>query len=204
MGLVYDPGRDGCPVDWSRKLLQALQREACGHGVFCREAGRQLRSLVAAIADGQARPEDLDLLRELSEAMVLQGCELSSAVGRGISATLGDPAWEEHIRSKRCAAGLCTGLLTPYIDPGLCTGCGACRTACPSRAIAGGDGLIHVLDARLCRNRGRCEEICPVQAVRRTDKLPALPEKPIPVGSFRPVLAGKNAGKGLKKGLKKK
>ncbi len=204
MRPVYDPAQDRCPVDWSRRLLLALRRTACGHGVFCRDAGRQLLSIVTAVANGQSNPADLELLKEICEATALLGCTLSAAVGRGIADTLSDPVWEDHIRRRRCAAGLCTGLLTPYIDPALCTGCGACKTACPSRAITGSEGMIHILDARLCRSRGQCEAVCPANAIRRAEKLPRLPEQPIPVGSFRAAApAGKGLGKGLKKGLKK-
>lgn len=202
MPTSYDPARDGCPVDWSRRLLAALRSAACGHGVFCRDAGRELLAIVDAIARGDGHPEDLPLLQELTGAMAQLGCALSAAVGRGIAATLAEPAWEEHIRRKRCAAGRCRGLLTPYIDPALCTGCGACRAACTSRAIDGAAGMIHVLDARLCRRRGDCEAVCPAGAIRRAEALPKLPEHPVPVGSFQPAASG-GLGKGLKKGLRR-
>ena len=50
------------------------------------------------------------------------------------------------------------------IKPDLCTGCGACREACPADAIDIKDGKAQV-DEPACVNCGACVDECPVDAI---------------------------------------
>ncbi len=54
--------------------------------------------------------------------------------------------------------------LTATVDPGLCTGCGACVNMCPTGAISLRDNIAHV-DAQRCTGCGICEDECPVGAI---------------------------------------
>ena len=48
-----------------------------------------------------------------------------------------------------------------YIDPEKCQACMICARKCPVDGIAGGKGLIHVIDQELCIRCGTCFDACP-------------------------------------------
>jgi len=41
-----------------------------------------------------------------------------------------------------------------------CTGCGMCLSICPVKAISGGPGKKHVINADYCINCGSCARVC--------------------------------------------
>ncbi len=41
-----------------------------------------------------------------------------------------------------------------------CTGCGMCLSICPVKAISGGPGRLHVIDADYCIGCGACARVC--------------------------------------------
>ncbi|MCX6646075.1 MAG: 4Fe-4S binding protein, partial [bacterium] len=73
--------------------------------------------------------------------------------------------YEEHIRDKRCRAGVCKALTKLVIEEA-CIGCGKCIKVCPTDAIAGNMKKLHVLDKDKCIVCGSCVEICPVDCIQ--------------------------------------
>jgi thioredoxin reductase/ferredoxin len=54
----------------------------------------------------------------------------------------------------------------PFVDAGLCIGCGACVAACPEGDVLGiVGGTAAVINGLRCVGHGRCEEACPVGAI---------------------------------------
>ncbi len=83
--FVFDETVD--PVDMARAYMDVVQRESCGKCVPCSMGTRVAADVLARIADGKGRMEDLDTLRAVGEP-VHDGslCELGALVddrGRG-------------------------------------------------------------------------------------------------------------------------
>ena len=76
--------------------------------------------------------------------------------------------YEAHIRDKKCPAGVCRELLTYEINEELCTGCGACRRACPTGAVSGMKKSPHKINTELCVKCGSCYDACKFKAVIKT------------------------------------
>jgi Na+-translocating ferredoxin:NAD+ oxidoreductase RNF subunit RnfB len=48
-----------------------------------------------------------------------------------------------------------------------CTGCGACKRACPSAAISGEKKKPHQINKDLCVRCGACFDVCKFKSVER-------------------------------------
>ena len=60
----------------------------------------------------------------------------------------------------------------PWIDKNKWTGCGACITICPVKAIAMKEGKAEI-DMDKCIRCGKCHDVCPVDAIRHdSEKIP--------------------------------
>lgn len=52
-----------------------------------------------------------------------------------------------------------------YVDPALCSGCGACLEVCPHAVLAVEDRLAVVRDRDSCMECGACARNCPREAI---------------------------------------
>jgi NADH-quinone oxidoreductase subunit F len=77
----------------------------------------------------------------------------------------------EHIKEKRCAAGVCTALITYEIDQEKCSACGACLRNCPVGAVDKSETKIFTIVQEKCIRCGACFTACP-------DKCRAVIKKP--------------------------
>jgi len=97
--------------------------------------------------------------------------------------------YEAHIKEKRCPALACTELISFYILPDKCQGCGICLRDCPSEAISGGKRMVHVIDQDKCIKCGTCLEVCPERfgaVVKVSGEEIAVPKEPVPVTAVKP------------------
>jgi Na+-translocating ferredoxin:NAD+ oxidoreductase subunit B len=62
--------------------------------------------------------------------------------------------------------------LIARIDANLCTGCTRCFRACPTDAVVGANGQIHVVLENACTGCKRCSEACPEDCI----SLQSIPE----------------------------
>lgn len=173
----------------ARELYLSLKEAytaSCGRCVFCREGLYQLFLLLEDVVKGKASDGDIALIRDISSVIAENaGCEYGQSTAKAVNEAITDfyDEIEAHTRSK-CASLACPGMFTVHILPDKCTGCGKCAACCPSDAISGGEGLIHVVDQAKCDQCGACF-VCPADAVVRAGmQKPACPDRPIPVGSF--------------------
>ncbi|MDI6889878.1 MAG: NADH-ubiquinone oxidoreductase-F iron-sulfur binding region domain-containing protein [Thermodesulfovibrionales bacterium] len=101
---------DTCMVDVARYFLDFTRRESCGQCVPCRLGTKQMFEILDDITKGEGRPEDMDLLIELGEAIRRSSiCGLGRTAPNPVLTTLRyfRDEYEAHIYEKRCPSGVC-------------------------------------------------------------------------------------------------
>ncbi len=156
-----------CVVDVARYFLSFTQEESCGKCTFCRIGTKRMLELLNAICEGRGKPGDTDLLLDLAESIKKTSlCGLGQAAPNPVVTTIKyfREEYEEHIINKKCPAGVCTDLITVFINE-KCTGCGACVRACPVDAINGERKKLHSIDSEICTRCRMCIETCRFDAI---------------------------------------
>jgi NADH-quinone oxidoreductase subunit F len=164
--IVMD--EDTCMVDIARYFITFLMEESCGKCVPCREGIRRMHEILTDITAGKGRPGDIKLLEEMSEAIIDGSlCALGSTAPNPVLSTLNyfRDEYEAHINEKKCPAGVCRDLITYGILKDKCTGCGACKKACPESAITGEKKKAHTIKQEKCVRCGICKDVCKFHAV---------------------------------------
>ncbi len=154
-----------CMVDVARYFLSFLTDESCGKCVPCREGLLQMYQIVSRICEGQGKPEDLEQIESLSDAIVLGSlCALGKSGPNPVLSTLKffRDEYLAHIHDKRCPAGVCKALITYSVNHDACDGCGACLHSCVSQAITGTikKGDTFQIDELKCDRCGACATVC--------------------------------------------
>ena len=183
--IVLD--EDTCVVDLARYFLTFVQNESCGKCVPCRVGTRQMLGILERITKGQGKPNDIDQLRKLAE-LVRDGslCALGGTAPNPVLTTLRYflEEYEAHIYEKRCPARSCKELISFYILPDKCEGCGICVRSCPVEAILGGKRMIHVIDQSKCTKCGSCLDVCPPRfsaVAKVSGETIEVPKEPVPI-----------------------
>ena len=178
---------DTCMVDIARFFLSFTQVESCGKCVPCRLGTKRMLEILERICQGEGQEGDVDLLLELCETVKLGSlCALGQTAPNPVLSTIAHfrEEYQAHIDEKRCPALRCEGLISFYILPDKCQGCGLCRRGCPVDAIAGDRRLIHVIDQNKCIKCGSCLDLCPSRfdaVVKVSGRRVQVPSKPVPV-----------------------
>ena len=176
-----------CMVDIARYFLDFLKEESCGKCVPCREGIARSLEILNRICEGKGQAEDIPLLEELAETV--QGfslCALGRTASNPVLSTLRffRDEYEAHIHEHRCPAGVCKSLIEYWIDPNLCTGCGACTRVCPELGIEGESKAPHVLNKTRCIKCGACYDVCRFDAI----VIRSGEAQPTPAASRLPVI----------------
>lgn len=193
--LVAEVPQGECPVVYATELVKTARAEACGKSVMCRDGLWQLQLMLEGISQGQSNSEDLDVMKELLVAMQTIGCpNVQKVANLVVSVMEANPdEWDLHVRRNRCTALKCFYNL--YIDPATCNGCGECRKVAPDYAVAGGEGMIHVIKDDSELKNEKFITSCPVGAIKKCGAIkPPCPTDPVPVGSFGAGAEGGAAG----------
>ena len=166
--IVLD--EDNCMVNIAKYFLAFTQLESCGKCVPCRIGTKRLLEILERITKGQGREGDIELLERLSKDIKSASlCGLGQTAPNPVLSTLNyfRDEYEAHIRDKKCPAKVCKDLLTYSILEAVCTGCGACKRACPSAAISGDKKKPHKLNTDLCVRCGACFDVCKFKSVTK-------------------------------------
>ncbi len=159
-----------CMVDTARFFTEFSVDESCGKCVPCREGIRAMLEILTRICEGYGKPEDLEMLEELSFTMIGGSlCALGTTAPNPVISTLRyfKEEYIAHIEEKKCPAGVCKNLVSYEIVEEKCRGCGACLRICPAGAITGEKKKPHYIDAAKCIKCGGCFDICKFSAIRR-------------------------------------
>lgn len=108
-GLVV-MDEETCLIDVARYFLDFTQRESCGQCIPCRLGTKQMHEILNDISMGNGRPEDIDLLLDISEAVSKTSlCALGKTAPNPVLTTIRyfRDEYETHIRERRCPAGVC-------------------------------------------------------------------------------------------------
>jgi NADH-quinone oxidoreductase subunit F len=122
--LAFDAEAD-CPVNSVKLLSRSAAALACGRDVLCREGLPQIARVSEDVAKGDARIEDIDLLRELAETIADNaGCEMSREAAGACLRLIDEniETWEKHILRKICTRGVCPDLNSAPPIPGQADG----------------------------------------------------------------------------------
>lgn len=187
--IVLD--EDNCIVDTARFFLAFTQAESCGKCVPCRLGTKQMLDTLEDITKGKGKLEDIGLLEDLAKDIKAGSlCALGGTAPNPVLTSIRyfRDEYEAHIRDKRCPALACPELITYYVLPDKCTGCGICLRNCPADAISGGKKMVHVIDQGKCTKCSTCLDVCPTKfsaVAKVSGEKVIVPAKPVPVTAIK-------------------
>ncbi|MEI6080174.1 MAG: NADH-ubiquinone oxidoreductase-F iron-sulfur binding region domain-containing protein, partial [bacterium] len=170
-GLVV-MDESSCMVDIARFFLSFTAKESCGKCTFCRVGTTRMLDILNNITEGKAVEDDLNKLRELSDAITkLSLCGLGQTAPNPILTTLKyfEKEYMEHIKDSKCVPGVCKALITYSVIPEKCVGCMMCKKICPVSAVyvtknEKGKNICGI-DLNKCIKCGKCFDVCKFNAV---------------------------------------
>ncbi|MCF8095806.1 MAG: NADH-quinone oxidoreductase subunit NuoF [Desulfobacteraceae bacterium] len=167
-GGVIVMDENTCMVDMARFFMDFIQEESCGKCTPCREGTRRILEILDRICNGEGRPEDLDVLEELSAVIGSSSlCGLGQTAPNPILSTLKyfKDEYYAHVNEKRCPAKRCAALLKFTVNTDKCKKCGQCYKVCPSGAISWQKKEVASIDREKCIQCLACYEACRFDAI---------------------------------------
>ena len=166
--IVMD--EDNCMVDIAKFYLTFIVEESCGKCTPCRVGTKRMLEILTRITEGKGEMKDLDELEELASYIKDNAlCGLGQTAPNPVLSTIKTFKEEyiEHIRDKKCRAGVCKAMQVFKINPDKCKGCTLCARNCPVQCITGSLKQPHKIDTDKCIKCGTCYDNCKFGAITR-------------------------------------
>ena len=112
-----------CMVDIAKYYLTFLEEESCGKCVPCREGIKRMRQILNGITSGTGKESDLAILEDTCNCLKDSAlCQLGGSAPNPVLTTMKyfREEYEEHIKQKKCRAGICKDLITFSIIEAKC------------------------------------------------------------------------------------
>ncbi|MGD1210344.1 MAG: NADH-ubiquinone oxidoreductase-F iron-sulfur binding region domain-containing protein [Candidatus Acidiferrales bacterium] len=109
-GAVVVCAEGTCMLDMALSATQFFRNESCGKCVPCRVGSQKMVDILAGWSQGQGSAGDMELINELSQAMMLTSiCGLGQVVPAPISSVLKyfRDEVEAHFTRRECPSGIC-------------------------------------------------------------------------------------------------
>ncbi len=158
-----------CMVSVAKFFLEFTTDESCGKCPPCRIGTKVMHDKLVDITEGRGKEGDIELLADLAQDIINTSlCGLGQTAPNPVLSTIRyfRDEYESHIRDGWCKAGVCRPLVTFYVEPEACKGCGACARVCPQKAVSGEKKKPHVIDQTLCVKCRSCYEACKFGALK--------------------------------------
>ena len=185
--IVVD--EETCMVEFSKYFLTFASAESCGKCVPCRVGGRRMLEILTRITEGEGTLDDIEQIKEIAAGMDSDSlCALGQLTPGPIMSALRyfEDEFLAHIHEDRCPAKQCVNMISYYVNPETCVGCGMCKRECPVQVIDGERRMIHIINQDGCIKCNTCYEVCPFDAiVKLSGEEIEVPEELMPVGSFK-------------------
>ena len=166
--IVMD--NDTCMVDVARFFMEFVQDESCGKCVPCRIGTKRMLEALTRITDGHGTEKDLEILKELAPKIIETSlCGLGKTAPNPVISTMRYfmDEYEQHIRDKKCVAGVCKTMFHFAINEESCNGCTVCSKKCAVDCIEGERKVPHKIVQEGCIKCGECYRVCKFQAVEK-------------------------------------
>ncbi|HEU4371229.1 MAG TPA: NADH-ubiquinone oxidoreductase-F iron-sulfur binding region domain-containing protein [Methylomirabilota bacterium] len=109
-GAMLALSDEACMLDMALNAVRFFRNESCGKCVPCRVGSAKMVEVLADIAGGRGRPDHLEMIDDLSHALMQTSiCGLGQVVPMPIRSVLTHFREEvdDHLLHRRCAAGVC-------------------------------------------------------------------------------------------------
>lgn len=166
--IVMD--EDDCMVSIAKFFLEFTADESCGKCTPCRIGNQRLLEMLTRICDGEGAEGNMEELEYLGRVICDSAlCGLGQSSPNPVLSTLRyfRDEYEEHIKHKRCPAGVCASLVKFVVIAARCIGCTLCARNCPVHAVVGSLRQPHTIDMAKCIKCGVCMAKCPRQAIMK-------------------------------------